>query len=424
MRVGQLDLGEGVAYTPAAMGKEHLKHSLAAFLLDTAVTTGMTAMPFFIYRQLGGDSQTSGTIGGLQSACYAIVCLVSSPFLSRSRNGMVWGIAGCLWFMATFPMAPLGRNLYWFGALSIFCMAGMSLVWPALQAWIGAEPDVNLRGRRMGVFNLSWNAGFALGPIIGGVLYDAHYACPFVAVFVLTGIATLLIKSLPHEKEHFRVADQSLLDGREAYDRKSEAQLYAAWVANFVGFGMVAVMRSVFPKRVEDLAAAGAITMFGSGQPLEWNAPAIFSSCMSVLSVVTAALLLGMGYSRWWRHKFWLQFLVQAGAAIAFWGLGITQSLAAMLVCAAVVGLNCGVCFVASQQYSVSHPTRKHARAAIHEGVNGAGGFIGSIVFGYLGGSLGVTWPFLYTPIILTPLIVLQGLLLLYGRRRAGRAAE
>ncbi|MFP4192043.1 MAG: MFS transporter [Candidatus Hydrogenedentota bacterium] len=405
------------------MLKPHHRQYLAAYFLDFALITAFTAMPFFIFDQLGGGAAMSGSIAAFESVCYAAVCLGSTRFLGKVKNGLNWARVGAAGFGLVFPLAMFCRDPFSFAVVALAGLTFRALFWPSMQAWIGAEPNPALRTRRIAHYNVAWTLGLATGPLAAGPLYDLDYRLPFIAVFVAAGLAFVMVLTLPDERRYYGAAPVTPENPYQAkQDRASELYLYSAWFANMVGWSMVGVMRSVFPKRVDDLVEAGELVLFTGGldvQGLPFQAATQFSWVAFVLYLSRAGISLGMGWTTRWHHQFWLVAVSQLAAGVAFWGLGMTQSLAVMMVCCAIVGVNGGVCFFASMYYSVANPLRKHRRAAVHESMVGIGGLLGGMSFGLLAERYGSAWPFLYTPVIVIVFVTLQAAMLRYQKRRA-----
>jgi MFS family permease len=410
------------------MIRPHHRAYLTAFLLDAAVMVVFATTPFFVFTQVGGDEVMAGVVGAIQMAAYALSCLISSRFVSQTRNGLRWALLGVGLFIFFSCLMPLYPRFIFCCVLSFLTFVALGLVWPALHSWIGAEPDAALRARHMASFNIAAGCGFALSPLLGGPLYDLDYRLPFVALACLGAMIAALIRSLPHEKEHFHAADpeQDSDDTFRKRDTGNRTNLLAAWCAVFVANVLVGATRSVYPKRVMDLLDSGELRFLveSSRISLLSHAPATtFSWLVSTLWIATALCFFIMGRRRRGRHQtrllLWLQ--VMAGGAMCV--LGYTQSLSMMIVCFATIGVNFGVSFFVAMSFSLANPVHKHRRAAITEGVLGAGCFVGSIAFGYVAGGFGVTAPFLYTPVFAGLGVVLQLWLLRRGRRQNENSA-
>ncbi|NUM52200.1 MAG: MFS transporter [Candidatus Hydrogenedentes bacterium] len=411
-------------YTLALMFKPHVRICLAAFTLDFAVMIGMVVTPFFVMNQLGGTTQTAGIFGAVGSAVYASSALISARFVSRAKNGLNWAVSGILVFAVFYTMMAIFSD--WRVSLAVSCIgsAALSLVWPALHSWVGAEPNLARRARTMSWFNISWSFGFSLSPLVAGPLYDAHYALAFAALFGVTLVALALVKSLPHESAHFDAPTEALLLERAQDDRASEVFLYSGWCATFVANMLAGGLRFTYPKRIDDLVRAGELHLLWEETPAAFwrTAPATnFSYLVFAFSLATALTFLYVGRTNWWKHRFGIMAIMQAGSAAAYYVLGRTQSLAVMCLCCAVAGSFLGLAFFSATYYSLSNAAHKHGRASINEASVGFGGFLGSLGCGMLAERFGVPTPFLYTYALIGLGIVVQWALLKYGESRATR---
>ena len=276
--------------------------------------------PFFVLNQIGGNEAMAGVVGGIQMAAYALSCLVSAQYIPRAKNGLRWALLGVSLFIVFPCLMPLLPRFLFCSTLSLLSFAALGLVWPALHSWIGAEPDTALRVRHMAWFNIAAGFGFALSPLIGGPLYDRDYRLPFVALACLGAIIFVLIRSLPHETEHFNTAG-----GDEGNERQSDeeghgrrTELLAAWCAVFVANVLVGATRSVYPKRIVDLLDSGELRFLLESSPMALmkHAPATtFSWLVSTLWITTALCFLIMGRTHRWHGQtlFLLWFQVLAG---------------------------------------------------------------------------------------------------------------
>ncbi|MCL4691525.1 MAG: MFS transporter [Candidatus Hydrogenedentes bacterium] len=388
---------------------------------------GMTATPFFIYNQLGGSATMSGVIGATQAAAYALACLMSAGFVSRAKNGLSWALVGLVLYTGLFCLMPVYRNAWFCGVVSTLACASLALVWPALHSWVGGEPDPAIRSRNMGWFNIAWSFGFAISPLFAGPFYDIDYRLPFVLLFALGAVAFVLVKSMPHERSHFADATEEMILARASHDRSSEIYLTCGWSAVLFANALAGITRSVYPKRVDDLVAAGELRFLFESSPAAFlsSAPATKYSWLAfILAFSTALTFLVMGRTTGWRHRFSVLFWIQVLSAAAFWMLAWTKSLAIMLACFSVVGVYLGVAFFSGVYYSLGNPALKHRRAAMNEAAVGTGGFAGSLIVGYLAGHYGHVISFQYTPLFMLAAIVLQFFLIQHGKQRMERLEQ
>lgn len=385
----------------------HRRHYLAAFTADFAMASAFLVGPFYIYDHLGGGAGMSGLIGGLQAAGYAAILLLSARFVSRVSNGLHLAVIGATGFLLCWLAAPWVQSPVYFGICTVTGVTAMALFWAAMQAYLGNEPDPAIRGRRIAWYNISWCVGLAAGPLFSAPLYGVHPTLPFVLIAVMTGIAIALVLSLPAPPGVAPVA----ADGGDepASIRLSRVHLYYAWAANGTGALLVGVMRTVFPKRFEELAGADALAWFLEPPGhIPIAAVTLFAWISMVLYLVRTVISFAMGSTRFWHYQFVFLAVLQLAAGAAFWGLGTTHSITMMLACCCVVGTAGAATFFASLSYSIADPVHKHGNASIHESMVGIGTLFGSLSFGFLAERFGSHWPFVYTPGLIIALIMFQ----------------
>jgi MFS family permease len=404
------------------MFKAHHRHYAAGFLLDCGVMVSFTAMPFFIFNQMNGQEDTSGTIAGIQAVAYGAVCLMlAGPRSPLPRLGLRASAIGTALFGIFFCGAVFAKTAFWYSVWTTVGMCGMAMVWPALHAWIGADTNLRRRNRRMSRFNLSWSLGFSVGPFLGGVLYVIDYRLPFLVTFLFTLATFIILVVAPEERRYFGAAPAERSEEHLQHDRDSEVHLYAAWGANLVANALVVVARSVFPKRLEELVNTGQLRFFfeSTAHPfLTADAATKFMWLAAAMAAANALTFFAMGRSRWWHYRFSMLAGMQVVAGLAFWALAYTHSLAVMLVCCAAVGIAWGGSFFAAVFYSVANPALKHRRASVNEAGVGLGGFLGGILFSYFARHYGLVTPFIYTPAAIGAALLLQYALLRYSSRR------
>ena len=386
---------------------------LAAFLLDFSVATAITAMPFYAFQHLQGGPAMSGALGAAQMAVYAAGCLISAAFLAHTATDLRYALAGVAIFAAPFALVPFIGTPVLCGLMASVPFIGLALAWPAMQSWLGTEPDLERRARHLTGFNTATAFGFTFSPLLTGPMFDLDYRLPFFALLVLALAVAALLTSLPRDCGPAR----PLPEGGEASGSDSPplGLLYALWGATFTASALFASVRSVYPSRVDALVGEKTLTALGDWLP-RWLAAAgpatVFSWMAFALSLATVACFAVMGRTSRWHGRFSIILAGQAIAAAACAGLGGAQSLAAMLGCFILVGANFGLCFFASLFYSLAEARKSHRRAAMNEGILGAGGFAGGIGAGYAAGHWGLAPTFQWMPVFVALAIAVQLLLL------------
>ena len=103
-------------------------------------------------------------------------------------------LLGMISFSITSPLYVMVTSAQWVIPLRILGGLGSSLVWPTAMALIIDGSDKFQRGRAMGWYNASFYFALAIGPAIGGGLYDLlGLSAPFYFWSLLTLISFFII---------------------------------------------------------------------------------------------------------------------------------------------------------------------------------------------------------------------------------------
>lgn len=402
------------------MDLPHIRICLAAFILDAALMVMLTAMPFYVYDHWDGTVGAPAVIGAAQSILYAIVCISISRWMNRNRRSMRIAGIGAFYYCVGSAAAVLWPGILGFGATSILAIIGMSIVWPSFHGWMGANPDLQLRARGMGRFNVAWSSGLAVGPLIGGFLYDLHPYAPFIALVVMGTACLSLLWGMPQEEAYYTtLADEKTPEWGE-HALRSERFLMSAWIANGMAWALVGITRLIFTKRVDDLVASDSLRLLAEATPPAFltHNPASLYAIIAFLLAATSAVVFGcMGKTRHWQHRFRYLAGLQVGSAAAFWVLGYTNSFAVMSLAFMIIGALSGAAFFTSSYYSMANFALRRQRSSINEFFVGVGSFIGPLGVGLIAERYGVNVPLTYMPVAIGLGLMLQFYLIRGGKR-------
>ena len=178
---------------------------LAIFALEAGVgvVTGFLK-DGIVERQIaaGMDAEralryATGAQGGLFSifALVAVV-LMLSPIARRvdRRGAFGLSLAGLACLAASTAIMALGGALVTDSVAMVLYGVGFGLLFPAAAGMVGIAASAPERGRAYGVFNFSFDAGLATGPLLAGLLAVSALAIdPFVTATVLIVLVAVLI---------------------------------------------------------------------------------------------------------------------------------------------------------------------------------------------------------------------------------------
>lgn len=410
--------------------KPECQHYLGSFLLQASMMMAMTLIPFFTFQHLGGRERAAALAYGVQTLSLGGACFLSAPFVSALRNGLICCLVGSIGFGVFYSASAFAPNITAFCILTGISMVFFGLAWPALQSWLGAQPDGKLRVKSFSYFNVALGLGLTLGPFVAGVAYDVNFRIPFLGVLLSSVLAGVLIFTLPREKDYFRsspiggVSDAGVRAHAQT-DSGNEIYLYCGWLTNMLGWGLTGAVRTVYAGQVEHLVQRGQLVLLSESVPLHVftaqsasTAANLYSWMQTILSLGYFIAILVMGRTTRWQHQFWLVVASQALLGAGIWVLAGSHSLSVILMCHAVMGAFAGFGYLGSQCYSSANPLLKHRRIALNEGLSASTGFVLPLAFAQLGALHGLAWPFKNTPLFLAAFIFLQLFSLRYARWR------
>lgn len=152
------------------------KDPLFLFILLLTISLGvifvqlLSTYPLYMRRTYGLAENRIGSVLAVNTLMIVFFEMPLIHWLSRFAPGRVvaWG---ALFFGASFPLLPLGRN-FGFAAL---CMAvltvGEMLTLPMLATLISNRAPASSMGRFQGMFSLAFTVAFVVGPLLGTWVY-------------------------------------------------------------------------------------------------------------------------------------------------------------------------------------------------------------------------------------------------------------
>jgi len=146
---------------------------LCVSILPLMICTGMVYVILSVYMH--DELEFSKTNIGILFALGAGTGVILAPFIGKASDkfGRKPVLAGsALAFLTVFTMYSIMTEEWQF----VFIMMAEGTSWIAIGTAAAAYiADISLsteRGRSMGVYEMTWNFGWVLGPLIGGILSD------------------------------------------------------------------------------------------------------------------------------------------------------------------------------------------------------------------------------------------------------------
>jgi MFS family permease len=373
--------------------------SLAAFFTDFALYLLMLSLPFRVLA-LDGSALQLGLVPVLYAGPYSLVAATAGHFSDRwprrgpIRLGLGIAMLGALGLMRAESLA----SIYWSIPL---VGVGLGFFWPSLQAGFSELQQGQDLMRMVSLFNMSWSAGKGSGMLVGGLLLGGAGAATVslmaAAAFAAAG---LVLPAMARPGDHSAVIQA---DRRRPPARRQRAFLHSAWIANGIGFGVVATVNHHFPR----LALGWGIDSSGVGMLLS----AVFLS--------QTLFFYHSGRRRWWHYRTTPLVTVQFVLALVVLGVPWASGLALLIPLGVALGVALGFAYQSSIYYSLDSPQSRGGQAGIHEATLGIASAGIPLTGGWLVAGLGPRAPF-----ALAALCVAGGLAFCASRMISSRASQ
>jgi MFS transporter, DHA1 family, multidrug resistance protein len=161
-----------------------------------------------IFPKYATDLGASYTFLGVIISSYGGIQLLTQVPIGRLSDRLgrkPFLLMGLLTFASMPPLYIYATNAYFLIPIRLIGGMGASAVWPIAMAMIIEQVEPSARGRAMGWYNAAFYSALAVGPAIGGALYDLFgLAAPFyfwAGLGVLTLVLVFLLVKEPEKKE-------------------------------------------------------------------------------------------------------------------------------------------------------------------------------------------------------------------------------
>jgi len=375
---------------------------LVPFFMDVAIGMIFISIPLLAIK-LGANALTLGGLGFIGGLFYV---LFSLPFgkLSDHLGRKYILLSGCLgYFLSSFALSVSTQLYQLFIFMALVGVAG-AMFWPSLEAWIAERGDRESLTKRVSFFNISWCAGAAVGPLMGGMLFQFNYHLPFYLAGFLSLLMAFLILNEPLDdkregsfalKETLSKGDPAL-QGNFPSRKEAFSYLYAAWIANFASYFSIGMIRYLFPKLSIELNIQ----------------PFILGILLGVVALSETLVFYVLGKVSFWHYRWLPLFSLQLLGIIGLIFIFLGNSLAIFLLAFILVGAGAGMSYFSSLFYGLNDHRDRGAKSGIHEAVLGGGALFGPLAGGIFAQAYTLRTPYLVAIFVIAAGIVGEALLI------------
>ena len=148
-------------------------------------------LPLFA-SSLGANALELGLVGGTSYAVYSFMPFVMGHFSDRRGSRRFFILASFLVLCTVSFLYSVSGSAVSIIVVRIFEGLGWAMLWPAMEAAVTEESTRDPKGT-LAVFNYSWSAGAAAGPVLGTILVTTFsYRAAFLASAVLLAAPIVL----------------------------------------------------------------------------------------------------------------------------------------------------------------------------------------------------------------------------------------
>ncbi len=230
---------------------------LSMFVVAGGLGMVVPILPVFV-RDMGA----SGLWLGLAFSGFAITQTPLTPMIGRLGDSLGrrrFIIAG----LSIYVFIGIGLSLVnSYQAVALLRMGmgiGAACMFPSALATVGELSPKGQEGRYMGLFMVSFTAGFGVGPLIGGLLKDAFgVEITFLSLSGAAGVALLMVAVLMPSQGASRDSENKDVPSIRVMSR--DFRVWALFVFNFTfGFGIGAVMTFIAIFLTDSLLASASL---------------------------------------------------------------------------------------------------------------------------------------------------------------------
>jgi predicted MFS family arabinose efflux permease len=365
---------------------------LAIFLLSTGFGIMTPAVPLFAGIRFSANEWELGILGALAALPYVFAPVIFGKLSDRvGRKPVI--IGGLVIYLATSLFYAFSSGLSQLAVLRILEGTSFSLIWPSAEAFVGDNALGKSRSAAVGLYSVSWSAGYIVGPFLMGFLVsftDITYAFVCTAlIMAITIVIMLYVRGAGVSHKEDQVTETASGMGMPTI-------IYTMILWGFVVlsffflFPAYASMNGISPPVIGYLVGLAGIMR-----------TAVFLFYYRLVQLIKEKMLpAGM--------------LFLSLAMFASWAL---PSIYGFAVSMAFLGLSLGFLYAYSLVYMLNKPA-KGLYAGLFESSIGIGELLGPLTMGYLGFSIAPSFPYLILGLVgaFSILITLMAIWIAYRR--------
>ncbi|MEM2909886.1 MAG: MFS transporter [Nitrososphaerota archaeon] len=208
--------------------------SISTFVIGLGISSGLYFIPIQA-EILGASYLEIGALGFIRALPYVFLPALVGHFLASANKTRLYLISPIM-TVIFYMLVSLIRSVHEIIAAQILIGLAFVFYWPVGETMVASSSTVQNRVRAFALYSVSWNAGFLLGPSIGGYVaekFGIHAAFWLSLIISTVAIPMVLMLRQP-----------TVLEQKDSDERRGNGKFSLLRLAPF--YSMLAIQSMVY----------------------------------------------------------------------------------------------------------------------------------------------------------------------------------
>ncbi len=353
---------------------------MAAFLMSFYGGIYIVCMPFVI-ASVGGTDKDLGLCASMGFVSYLVGCIATGSLLDRFNSRRLAQVGSGVVTISTAALLMIvllsGRGYNLPNPVMLVIITAMlsglltSIYWPPIMGWLSTGQEGRDLNRRLGIYNMSWSAGLAISPFLGGLLVESSIVMALFAAVVFAALAFVAV-TLAHPPE-IKGAQRNSNDNSQV----------------FLGPASFLLVRFRWMSRIALVTVFTCVGLMKTQLALLFTmelgfSKSHFGTVTAIMWLITCLVFFTASRTHIWHYRIVPSILAQLSVLLSMLMIIECSLPTAFFVVAVLMGLGQAFIYISHQFYAASQSTKRSGSMALHEILLSAGQIIGFVAGGYL----------------------------------------
>jgi len=351
----------------------------------------IVCMPFVI-ASVGGTDKDLGLCASMGFVSYLMGCIGTGPLLDRFNTRRLAQVSSGVVTISTAALLMIvllsGRGYNLPNPVMLVIITAMlsglltSIYWPPIMGWLSTGQEGRDLNRRLGIYNMSWSAGLAISPFLGGLLVESSIVMALFAAIVFAALAFVAV-TLAHPPclgEGPAGVPTEIQGAQRNSNDNSQV---------FLGPASFLLVRFRWMSRIALVTVFTCVGLMKTQLALLFTmelgfSKSHFGTVTAIMWLITCLVFFTASRTHIWHYRIVPSILAQLSVLLSMLMIIECSLPTAFFVVAVLMGLGQAFIYISHQFYAASQSTKRSGSMALHEILLSAGQIIGFVAGGYL----------------------------------------